>query len=176
MPPKRKPAAKKTETNHWGVPTTRTREVVADMNNTINSLRMQRAHARTVRVHAAEEAAVAPAPVRPIPPVLTSVVKFRDGELESMQANLINPMMDFYATEPLSHALTAVLVERKNASSQDVNVRLFFANGEELAYLWPSTHSKDGVWTPPCARDVATATIDLPLCSNSTGTQTNVPQ
>ena len=86
----------------------------------------------------------------PRPPVLFSVVKYREGEEASLQANLVAPLMSYYAGAGQS-TLSAVLIERKNASSRDVNVRLFFVDGTETSYLWPSTNSKDGVWTPPDA-------------------------
>lgn len=89
-----------------------------------------------------------PAPACPMqrPPTLFSVVKYREGEEASLRMNLVAPLMQYYEGRS---GLLALLIERKNASSKDVNVRLFFADGTETSYLWPSTHSTDGVWTQP---------------------------
>ena len=81
------------------------------------------------------------------PPALFAVVKFREGEEASLRANLVAPLMQYY--EGRQPALLALLIERKNASSRDVNVRMFFSDGTETSYLWPSTHSSGGVWTQP---------------------------
>lgn len=97
----------------------------------------------------------APAPAAPVceapkPSVLFSVVRYRDGEEAALRANLADPLLAYYGSGSRT-PLQAVLIERKNAASRDVNVRLFFADGTETTYLWPSTHAKDGVWTPPDA-------------------------
>jgi hypothetical protein len=99
------------------------------------------------RVQPAPPAPPAPTCAEPAPPVLYSVVKYREGEEATLRANLAEPLLAYYAGKQPS--LSAVLIERKNASSKDVNVRLFFADGTETSYLWPSTHSQDGMWTPP---------------------------
>ena len=113
-----------------------------EMTGTIRDLQLQRAHQQSLLT-----AALAPKPPeKPTAKILTSVVKFREGELEKTQQNLIIPLLAFYDEQP--EALSAVLIERKNTSSKDLNVRLFFADGKETSYLWPSTHSKNGIWTP----------------------------
>ncbi len=193
MPRKRtSAAAKKSAASCWNVPPAITwlilflclalaclsiatfksmRGTMSDMAITIHNLQIERAHAR-------EQLTVATAPkpaLKVMPPVLTSVVKFRTGELEMMQLNLVNPLTTFYADEPAAHALTATLIERKVASSKDVNVRLFFADGTETSYLWPNTHAKNGVWTPPCARNAASVTPALPLCAYAANTASTAP-
>ena len=195
MPPKRiSAAAKKSTASPWYVPLPVTwmvlflclvlaclsittfkkmRASAVNMSKTINNLQTERAHARTLLTI---ERNRKPAPVpKALPPVLTSVVKFHPGELESMQLNLVNPLMAFYADEPAAHALTAMLIERKIPSSTNVNVRLFFADGTETSYLWPNTHAKNGIWTPPCARDSASVTPELPLCVPDLGSATASP-
>ena len=83
----------------------------------------------------------------PAAPVLFSVVKYREGEEATLRSDLVAPLMAYYAGQQ-DPKLVALLVERKNASSRDVNVRLFMSDGSEASYLWPSTHSQDGVWVP----------------------------
>lgn len=85
-------------------------------------------------------------PVARQPVVLWSVAKYRDGEEASLQLRLVVPLLVHYSSA--ENAPKAVLIERKNPGSKDVNVRLFFTDGSETSYLWPSTHSnQDGVWT-----------------------------
>ena len=98
------------------------------------------------------------------PVVMFSVVKFRDGEEGALRSALTEPLTAFYAEARWPVPLTAVLVERKNASSKDVNVRLFFSDGSEQAYLWPSKNSDGGKWVPPCSADPVAASTNLPLC------------
>lgn len=109
----------------------------------------------------------APKCEEPQPPVVFSIVKFREGEEAMLRTNLAEPLSAYYAEARWPVALSAALVERKNASSRDVNVRLFFADGTESSFLWPATNSKDGWWTPPCTSDAATAGANLPLCPPS---------
>jgi len=86
------------------------------------------------------------ADARPMPPVLWSVVKFRSDEQESLRLHLVGPMLAYSMTS--GPALSAVLIERKNASSKDVLVREFFNDGTEDSYFWPTKHaSKDGFWS-----------------------------
>jgi hypothetical protein len=83
---------------------------------------------------------------KPVPPVVWSVVKFRPGEQESLQSNLVGPLL----ADSLSNGpeYSTVLIERKVASSKQVTVRLFLKDGTEQSYLWPLTHaSKEGTWT-----------------------------
>lgn len=84
-------------------------------------------------------------PERPLPPVLWSVVKFRDGEREELQLRLVGPFLSYaVASGP---EVEALLIERKNPSSRDVSARVFMKDGTETSYLWPSTHAdKDGFW------------------------------
>jgi hypothetical protein len=100
----------------------------------------------------------------PAPPVVFSVVMFRDGEEASLRTNLAEPLAAFYQEMRSPAALSAALIERKNASSKDVSVRLFFADGKERAFLWPSSNSQDGRWVPPCAGDPAAPAAGLPAC------------
>jgi len=106
----------------------------------------------------------APKCEEPKPPVVFSVVKFREGEEALLRANLAEPLAAFYAESRWPVAVSAVLIERKNASSKDVSVRIFFADGVEGTFLWPSTNAENGMWTPPCTIDQAKATVDAPLC------------
>jgi hypothetical protein len=124
------------------------RSATSAMAETIHSLRLQRAHQR-VLLSIAQEPKPEPAAQKPMPKILTSVVKFREGELEQVQQKLIIPLLAFNGGQPEANPLSALLIERKIASSKDLNVRLFFEDGTEASYLWPSTHSKDGVWTAP---------------------------
>lgn len=105
-----------------------------------------------------------PEPVKdPAPIVLASVVSYRDGEESMLSEMLVAPVLSYYDMVD-GPKLKALLIERKNAGSKDVNLRLFFADGKEVAYLWPSTHSKDGHWVPPCAARMEDVTEDLPRC------------
>ncbi len=90
-----------------------------------------------------EPAVETPAAAQPL--VMWSVAKYRPGEEATLQMNLVVPLLMHYA--PMGETLKAVLVERKNPASRDVNVRLFMADGTESSYLWPSTHAENGVWT-----------------------------
>jgi len=99
----------------------------------------------------------------PAPVVLASVVSYRDGEESMLSEMLVAPVLAYYDLVD-GPELKALLIERKNAASKDVNLRLFFADGKEIAYLWPSTHSEDGHWVPPCAASVEDVTEDLPRC------------
>lgn len=94
--------------------------------------------------HAPAKEPAVEAPV-PQPIVVWSVAKYRDGEETMLQTNLVVPLLMHYA--PMGGTLKAVLVERKNPSSKDVNVRLFMADGTETSYLWPSTHAEGGDWS-----------------------------
>lgn len=94
--------------------------------------------------HAPAKEPVVEAPA-PQPLVVWSVAKYRVGEEATLQMNLVVPLLMHYST--MGDAPKAVLVERKNPSSKDVNVRLFMADGTETSYLWPSTHAVDGVWS-----------------------------
>jgi len=101
--------------------------------------------------------------LKPAPIVLSSVVAYRDGEEALLQENLVAPVLSYYevAEGPYPKAL---LIERKNAGSRDVNVRLFFSDGVETAHLWPSTNAVDGRWVPPCAPTLEEVTEAAPLC------------
>jgi hypothetical protein len=98
---------------------------------------------------AAGQKAAAEVPAKPLPPVLFSVVRFGAGEQATLDSDLVGPLLSYYAAATEGSPLSAVLIERKNVASHDVNVRLFFADGTETDYLWPSTHSSAGIWTPP---------------------------
>lgn len=91
---------------------------------------------------------IAKEPVAPAPPVLFSVVRFREGEEARIRMDLIEPLLAHYARTPFPSALAAMLIERRNPGSRDVRVRLFFGDGTETSYLWPSTHAEDGKWVP----------------------------
>lgn len=99
----------------------------------------------------------------PTPVILASVVKYREGEEALLQQDLIAPIIS-YDEVTAGPRLKAMLIERKNASSKDVSVRLFYVDGTESSYLWPSSNSSNGRWTPPCAPTAGTVTEDLPLC------------
>ncbi|HSD11946.1 MAG TPA: hypothetical protein VLC10_00160 [Patescibacteria group bacterium] len=109
-----------------------------------------------------------PAPARvqeePAPPVVFAVVRYRDGEEATLRANLAEPLAAFYQEMREPSPLAAALVERKNAASKDVNVRLFFKDGSERTFLWPSSNAQDGKWVPPCAGDPAAIAAGLPVC------------
>lgn len=126
------------------------RRATYEMSGSIHALQLQLAHERNLLNTATTAKPEQPAAEeKPSPKVLTSVVKFRDGEQEALQHNLLVPLLSYYEAEPQPSPLSAVLVERKLAASKEVNVRLFFADGSETSYLWPSTHSnKDGLWIP----------------------------
>lgn len=84
--------------------------------------------------------------------VIFSVIRYNDeNEQTRLRMDLAAPIAEFYAESPWPAALTALLIERKNAGSRDVNVRLFFGDGSETSFLWPSTNSSDGKWLPPCS-------------------------
>lgn len=100
----------------------------------------------------------------PAPPVVFSVARYREGEDAALRANLAEPLAAFYQEMRAPSPLAAALIERKNPSSKDVNVRLFFADGTERAFLWPSTNAQDGKWIPPCAGDPAAPASGLPAC------------
>ncbi|MEK9152567.1 MAG: hypothetical protein AAB692_04320 [Patescibacteria group bacterium] len=69
-----------------------------------------------------------------------------------IQSNLLDPLVDYYSMAGPS--LKAVLIERKNAASEDVRVRLFFdGENQDVSFLWPSQRSSGGWWTPPCGSD-----------------------
>lgn len=103
-----------------------------------------------------------PAQVMPQVPVIFSVVKYRDAEeAASLRMDLATPIVEFYGESPWPAPLTALLIERKNAGSRDVNVRIFFGDGSETSYLWPSTNSVDGKWLPPCS---ASGAPEQPMC------------
>ena len=89
-----------------------------------------------------------PQPVaKPMPAVLFSVVKFREGEEASLRMHLVGPLIA--RSLDVGPELSAVLFERKNAGSRDVLVREFRADGTEASYLWPSTHADaNGFWVP----------------------------
>ncbi len=123
------------------------RRVAYEMSGNIQALQLRLAHEGTLLDDATAPKPEPPAP-KPAIKVLTSVVKFREGEQEKLQQNLLVPILSYYESEPQPSALSAVLIERKIASSRDVNVRLFFEDGGEASYLWPSTHAKDGLWVP----------------------------
>lgn len=120
-------------------------------------------HARSMARHqAAVQNEVAP-PVS-MPAILTSVVRFQEGEEMLLQKNLIAPLLAFDSmmTEP---KLEAVLIERTNASSRDVRVRLFTKDGAETGYLWPSTHSEEGMWVSDCVDTIEEIDVRHPtLC------------
>lgn len=110
-----------------------------------------------------------PAPTRlqqeeSAPPVVFAVVRYREGEEAALRANLAEPLAAFYQEMRAPSPLAAALVERKNAASKDVNVRLFFMDGSERAFLWPSSNAQDGKWVPPCAGDPAATAAGLPAC------------
>lgn len=100
--------------------------------------------------------------VLPQAPVIFSVVRYRDaGEEAMLRMNLAAPIVEFYGESPWPAPLTALLIERKNAGSRDVNVRIFFGDGSETAYLWPSTNAVGEKWVPPCS---ASGAPDQPMC------------
>lgn len=82
--------------------------------------------------------------------VVYSVISYREGERETLAQRLAAPLVDYYHDAGGEPRLDVVLIERKNAGSKDVNVRLFFSDGTEERFLWPRTHSEDGWWLPPC--------------------------
>jgi hypothetical protein len=93
-----------------------------------------------------------PEPPMPQPPVIFSVVKYRDASEEArLRMDLAGLIVEYYGESPWPAPLTALLIERKNAGSRDVNVRIFFGDGSETSYLWPSTNAVDGKWVPPCS-------------------------
>lgn len=103
-------------------------------------------------------------PEEPAPPVVFSVVRYRAGEEAALRANLAEPLAAFYREMRAPSPLAAALIERRNASSRDVNVRLFFTDGSEHAFLWPAADAQDGKWIPPCAGDLTAPASGLPAC------------
>lgn len=104
-----------------------------------------------------------PQPAPPQAPVIFSVVRFQDdGEEARLRMDLAAPIVEYYGETQWPAPLTALLIERRNASSRDVNVRIFFGDGSETAFFWPSTNSVDGKWVPPCSP--AGDTPDEPIC------------
>lgn len=107
----------------------------------------------------------APAPEQVVPqaPVIFSVVKYHDaGEEARLRMDLAAPIVEFYGESQWPTQITALLIERKNPSSRDVNVRIFFGDGTETSYLWPSTRSAEGKWVPPCSPSGLSSA--LPMC------------
>lgn len=110
----------------------------------------------------APQPAPVPAQVMPQVPVIFSVVKYRDAEeAATLRMDLATPIVEFYTESPWPAPLTALLIERKNAGSRDVNVRIFFGDGTETSYLWPSTNAIDGKWVPPCS---TSGVPEQPMC------------
>ena len=80
-------------------------------------------------------------------PVLWSTVTLREGERESLEANLVAPLLA--DAKETNAPWVAMMVERKNAASRVVNVRLWDKDGAETSYLWPTTHAdENGMWIP----------------------------
>lgn len=126
--------------------------------------RLQRNYARMSETVAPPPEKAAKSEREPLPALLFSIAGDRGGEETSLRARLAEPLVAFYAETRWPVPLAAALVERRNPSSRDVNVRLFFSDGSEQSYLWPSTHAKDGKWVPPCTSDLSRSSPDLPIC------------
>lgn len=97
-------------------------------------------------------AAPEPSESEPAADVLISDVSGKVAAEDVWQDRLVEPLTEYYKLTDAQ--LKVMLLERKNAGSDDVNVRLFFEGRDgEVSYLWPSTNSRNGWWTPPCGTE-----------------------
>jgi hypothetical protein len=116
------------------------------LDNYSRAIERQAADMNAVR-RAAAEKEKPPPPARP--PILWSVVQFREGEQAAIESNLAGPLLDWQLSRDLKP--TAVLIERRQPTSINVSARLFLEDGTENQFYWPESGSvMEGLWLPPC--------------------------